>query len=88
MGKITDDGIYKSLAEFIMFGNYKTYVAIHEEMVSLGLEFRKGKTCDDISKALRKALHPKNGFLKTEFELSMLEVYLKHDVVKRKRKSV
>jgi len=36
--------------------------------------------------ALKKALKPKNGLLKTEFELSMLSVYLKTDVVKKKRR--
>ena len=49
-----------------------------------GWEFRKGKTNEDINKAVRKARNPKHSFGKVEYEISMLEVYLK-DVLKRKK---
>lgn len=42
-----------------------------------GVVYREGKTRDDVVAAMRKAGNPKNGHAKTEFELSMLEVYLK-----------
>jgi hypothetical protein len=51
--------------------------------VKHGLEYRKGKTIDDVRKARQKAL--KNGHAKTEFEILMFEVYLK-DVFKKVRK--
>lgn len=49
-----------------------------------GWELRKGKTTEDINKAVRKGLNPKNSFGKFEFEVNMIAVYLK-DVLKKKR---
>lgn len=63
----------KAIALEIMFGG-KVDLAKH------GLEYRKGKTKEHIENALRKA--SKNGLGKTEFEISMFEVYLK-DVLKK-----
>jgi peptidyl-tRNA hydrolase len=62
---------YKKLAGDLMFG--KVVVAELEE--KYGLTLRKGKTAADISHARAKAV--KAGMAKIEFELSMLEVYLK-----------
>ena len=45
-----------------------------------GAKFRKGKNSDDINKASKKAM--KNGRQKTEFELDMLELYLKEVFMK------
>lgn len=45
-------------------------------------EFRKGKGFADLKKAQRKA--KKNGMLRTEFEISMAQVYVK-DVLKKRR---
>ena len=59
---------FKSVAIDLMFAG-KLDVVRH------GLQFRAGKTVTDVKSAIRKAL--KNGHAKTEFELSMLEVYLK-----------
>ena len=47
-----------------------------------GVEYRKGKTIEDLHKARQKALKAGRG--KTEFELSFMELYLK-DVLKVKR---
>lgn len=41
-----------------------------------GLGYRKGKTLEDVRKALAKARDVKNGHARTETELSMLELYL------------
>jgi hypothetical protein len=43
-----------------------------------GLGYRKGKTLEDVRKALSKARDVKNGHARTETELSMLELYLGH----------
>lgn len=47
------------------------------DMARYGVEYRKGKTVEDVKVALRKARDPKNGMAKVECELSMLEIYLK-----------
>jgi len=52
-----------------------------------GWEFRKGKTTQDINKAVKKGLNPKASFGKFEFEVNMVAVYLK-DVLKKKRGKV
>jgi hypothetical protein len=62
---------YEKLATDLMFSK----VATAELAPVYGLQFRKGKTADDIANAIKKA--KKNGHAKVEFELSMLEVYLK-----------
>lgn len=49
-----------------------------------GWQFRKNKGPEDINHAIRKAVNPKNGFGKFEYELSMLETYL-DDVLKHDR---
>lgn len=54
----------------IMFGGSLT-------LARYSVEYRKGKTIEDVKAALRKARDPKNGMAKTEVELSMLEVYLR-----------
>ena len=41
-----------------------------------GLMYRKNKGQEDVEKALKKACDVKNGHGKTEFELSMFELYL------------
>lgn len=56
------------LASDLMFGRGFNVAAA-------GLQYRKGKTVEDVKKAREKALN--NGRGKTEHELSMLEVYLK-----------
>lgn len=66
---------YEKLATDLMFGK----VVVAELESKYGLTFRKGKTSSDIVKARDKAT--KAGRAKIEFELSMLEVYLK-DVLK------
>ena len=69
-----DDYRYEQLAQRIMFTKSD---AIHVVGVleQHGLQYRKGKDFIDLCDAVKKAL--KNGRAKTEFELSMLEVYLK-----------
>jgi len=47
------------------------------DLARYAVEYRKGKTIEDVKAALRKARDPKNGMAKTEVELSMLEVYLR-----------
>lgn len=67
---------YAELATDLMFSK----VVVAEIPAKYGLQFRKGKDATDITNARSKAV--KNGHGKVEFELSMLEVYLK-DVLKR-----
>lgn len=69
--------MYKRLAERIMFGGQNKI-----NFDDFGLEFRKNKTVHDINHAISKS--KKNGHLKTETELDMLEIYLK-DVLKKRR---
>lgn len=69
---------YKNLASDLMFGT----VVVAELETKYGLTFRKNKTAEDIRNARHKAT--KNGMRKVEFELSMLEVYLK-EVLKEKK---
>lgn len=61
---------YDRLAAALMFAG-------KADLQVLGLEYRKGKTIEDVKKARLKALDPKNGMAKTEVELSMFAVYLK-----------
>lgn len=67
----------KEMAERILL-NHANQDTFH------GWEFRKGKTTEDINKAVKKGLSPKNSFGKFEFEVNMVAVYLK-DVLKKKR---
>lgn len=60
---------YEHIAECIMFSP-KDFSLNRFDIV-----FRKGKTYEDIKKAQLKAL--KNGRGKTEYEISMLELYMK-----------
>lgn len=53
------------------------------DLAAHGVEYRKGKTAEDVKKALAKARNPKNGFGKVEYELSMFELYLRTEVFKR-----
>lgn len=63
--------MYERLAQDILFG--KVLVAELESKYDLTL--RKGKTVEDIREAARKGMRAGRG--KVEFELSMVEVYLK-----------
>lgn len=45
-----------------------------------GVEYRKGKTVEDVKKALRRARNPRVGMAKVEVELSMFELYLRTQV--------
>jgi hypothetical protein len=67
------EDVLHDCAKVLLFTN------LPPNLPDLGLAFRKGKTNDDIAKAISKAY--KNGQQKTEFELNMLKVYLK-DVLK------
>lgn len=67
---------YEILARDLMFSK----VVVAEIPTKYGLQFRKGKDATDITKARSKSV--KNGHGKIEFELSMLEVYLK-EVLKK-----
>ncbi len=51
--------------------------------INPNLQYRKGKSIEDVHKAFTKAM--KNGMGKTEYELSMLEIYLQ-DVFKKSYK--
>lgn len=64
---------YERIASAIMFGGAFS-------PSSFGIEYRKGKTIEDVRIAIKKAL--KNGHGKTECELSMMELYVK-DVFKQ-----
>lgn len=64
---------------------FSTNVKIDESLAHCGLEYRKGKTVGDVLKAREKAI--KNGMQKTEYELNMLQVYLK-SVFKHSTKEV
>jgi hypothetical protein len=68
----------EDLASQIWFGGIKTA----DDIRATGWEFRKGKGVPHINHAMQKAR--KNGMGATQYELSMLEVYLK-DVLKVKR---
>ena len=81
-----DDGVYTDLAEGVLFGGIKTYSDFVSYAGKLGLEFRKNKSMKDVEDAIRKAKDPKRGYGKVEFEINMLAVYLKTDVVKKKAK--
>lgn len=64
---------YQQLAKAILFtSGGLSYDSIKEKF---GLQLRKNKTFGDVKSAIEKALKAGRG--KTEFELSMLEVYLK-----------
>lgn len=67
---------FERMAQLLMFNQAGFIKYIRGDIRA---EFRKGKGPDDINKASQKAL--KNGHGKTEFELGMLELYLK-DVFK------
>jgi hypothetical protein len=61
---------YASIAQAVMFGGQL-------DLQRHGVVYRSGKTVEDVRAALKKARDPKVGHAKTEFELSMFEVYLK-----------
>lgn len=73
----------EELVSGIWFGTIKSITQVNEA----GWEFRKGKGISDLSEALKKAAHPKNGHAKIETELSMAELYV-GDVLKKKREPV
>lgn len=66
MSKTTID--FKNLAQDI-------FLTGKIDFAKYGIEYRAGKTVEDVKHARAKAL--KNGMQKTEFEISMFEVYLK-----------
>lgn len=61
--------MYNALASWILFSGGALNLA------SFGLEYRKGKTIDDLRRACEKGIRAGNA--KCEFELSMVELYLK-----------
>lgn len=63
--------MYSRLAMDIMFGG----VLVSEIEGKYGLVLRKNKTVEDVKEAVRRGKNA--GMGKTEFELSMIEVYLK-----------
>jgi chorismate-pyruvate lyase len=69
---------FKVLADIFIFGHRP----IGEIVASESLEFRKGKTQDDIHNAWKKSL--KHGNDKIEHELELFEIYLKQ-IFKSKR---
>lgn len=66
------DRSVESLAKYVLLSKADK---IDIELSKNNLEYRKGKSDKDIFNAREKAL--KNGMLKTEIELKMLEFYLK-----------
>lgn len=60
---------YHNIAQSLLFGNGTFDCYKHN------VQYRKGKNSTDIDDAINKAA--KNGFGKTECEISMLEIYLK-----------
>lgn len=67
----------KDIAEGIMFGGKVT-----EDRILKYWEYRKGKTIEDLKKAIQKGV--KAGNYKVEREVEWIEVYLK-DVLKKRR---
>ena len=69
-----NNDIYERLAKFIMFGGGKTVRDLNTLLNNYGLVYRKNKSFDDIDIAVKKSY--KNGRMKTECELGMLEIYV------------
>lgn len=67
-----ETALYKDLALVMMFSKVSD---VDKTLLAHGLQYRKGKTVDDLVHARQKAL--KAGHGRCEFELSMMEVYLK-----------
>jgi hypothetical protein len=63
----------KSLALQLKFSNTPD---LSKTLTEMGLEYRKGKTIQDVRKAMTDAHKPKNGMYRTDTELSALEYYL------------
>lgn len=76
----------EDMAEGILFGKWKTLDNIMSETNGF-YEMRKGKTIEDIQKAVKKALNPKMSYGKTENEIANLELYLR-DVFKFSQKGI
>jgi len=70
---------FELLAQRFMFSRSKIYNIVKE----FKLQYRKNKGNADLYKAFQKAI--KNGMGKTEYELSMFEIYLK-DIFKLTKK--
>jgi hypothetical protein len=64
--------MYFDLALVLMFSKVSD---VGGTLLTHGLQYRNGKTVDDLIHARKKAL--KAGLGRTETEISMLEVYLK-----------
>lgn len=64
--------LYKDLALMMMFSKISD---VDGTLRARGLQYRKGKAVEDLVHARQKAL--KAGHGRCEFELSMMEVYLK-----------
>lgn len=69
---------YKSLAQ-------DAFLTGKIDFAKYGVEYREGKNILDVKQAHAKAL--KNGRQKTEFEISMFEVYLKQVVKAAKQQT-
>lgn len=64
--------MYFDLALVLMFSKVSD---VDGTLLARGLQYRKGKTVEDLVYARKKAL--KAGYGRTETEISMMEVYLK-----------
>tara|TARA_B100000700_G_scaffold331528_1_gene465231 strand:+ start:3057 stop:3299 length:243 start_codon:yes stop_codon:yes gene_type:complete len=74
---------FKSVAETIMFDSK---INTTDKLVEqYGLQFRSGKDATDVKKCVSKSL--KNGYGKTENELSFLELYLSQTFKKSSTKN-
>lgn len=78
---INADNAYKVMAERLLF-SHMTPEIFELTLRECKLQFRKGKSIENINGALVKT--KKNGRNKVEFELDLLETYLK-GVLKLKR---
>ncbi|MMZ65884.1 hypothetical protein D3C81_2126120 [compost metagenome] len=74
---------YREMSMDLMFGSFK----VEKALVNYEFRTKKGVTLtiEDVKNARRKAI--KNGFSKTEYELRMMELYIK-DVFKKRRKKI
>lgn len=79
--KLNIDTKCEMLANKIMFSE-SSLQSLDAILNELGLEYRKGKTIQDVYKAIKKARNPKMSYYKSELECSSLAMYLKLDVFK------
>lgn len=74
----------EELAEHIMFSGDLNKDKFNELLDRYELQYRKEKDFLSVIKAYKKAMNLRSGLGKTEYELSMLALYLRVDVVKNK----